>query len=389
MSRRVPTSVSRTIRDTLVEVTRDPDAAGATLARVSGEELDAVLRAGVGHRLGSALVTGLQTARLPVPGWLETHRFDVATQRAHLMATLATIAPLLEATGIPWVVLKGPVTASAYERFEEREFADLDILVPGERLADVLAALDDAGVDAVNRNWDAYVRYRVAEFPVGLAGTSIDLHWHIIALDRTRRRFTIRTDELLARRQPVDIGGVACHQLDPEDNAIHLALHAGLAGAYRLGSLRDIHETVRSGDLDWDLVVDRARLGGAGPLVGHVLDRCRIVLGAPVPPEVAERLTPRWGLRCRRWLDAHPLPATGSYEKPYSGFLVATWRTGIISTLGRARELLSDRLATALGRPARWSAYDPEGPLFWQRPSGGEEAYAAYLDLAAGSPPPR
>jgi hypothetical protein len=159
-------------------------------------------------------------------------------------------------------------------------------------------------------------------------------------------------------------------------------LHAGLSGAYRLGWLRDVHHTVRADDLDWDELVSRALRYRVGPVIGHVLDRCRSVIGTPVPPEIPGRLAPGSGLAARRWLDEQrPLPRTRS-DVSFLGFPVAISRAGVANTLGRTGELLRERLTQTGRRSPRWSAYDPEGPLYWKRSTGGPGGLASYLEFA-------
>lgn len=371
------------IRDTLVVVARDPDEAGDRLGDLREPELAAVLHAGAEHGLGIVLVSSLQTAGLPVPTWLETHRFNATVHRARIMDTLAIIAPALSSVGIPWVVLKGPAITRSGGFPQLREFGDLDVLVSGRHLSRVLGILEDLGIDGMNRNWDAYLRYGVAEFPVIMSGTPIDLHWHVIGMGEIRKRFEIATGELLERRIVESEGDARFPRLGAEDNVIHVALHAGLSGAGRIVWLRDVHELVEGSDLDWDTLVARTHRFGVSSIVGQVLDRCRFVLGTPVPSEVAEQLTPSVALRLRRRLDAGMLPSRHSADSSFSGFLVAISRDGMIETAGRTGELLWSHIETRAGRAGRWSAYDPDGPLYWDRASGDEDGLQRYLELAA------
>lgn len=374
------------IREILVAVALDPKQGSDKLALLRPSELTSVLQAGMAQGLGSALVASLHAERIPVPRWLEDHRFNVAMQRDRIMSTLAAIAPALTAAELSWVVLKGPAIAARYEWPKQREFADLDILVPGRCVRTALNALQEVGVDTLNRNWAEYLRYGVAEFPVFMAGTAIDLHWHVIGLEAKRKRFGIRVEEMLDRRKLVELEGIACWQLDPEDSAIHVALHAGLSGACRMGWLRDVDRTVRTDDVDWQVLASRALRYRVAPIVGHVLDRCRQVMGTPVPREVPELLTPRTALHARRWLDRDSLLLSKPAEYAYHGFAVEVSRAGMIPTLGRTRELLRDRLMEIASRAPGWSAYDPHGPLYWNRSTGGPDGLDRYLEYALRHP---
>jgi hypothetical protein len=351
------------------------------IAELTPDEFSLLARRAVAHGLGTTLAAVMRRAGLPAGADLEEHRFDASVRHGRIMATLHRVAPVLTEAGIPWVVLKGPVIADAFVLPAMREFADLDLLVSAPRLGDALGALGAAGVERVNRNWEAAIRNGVAEFPVATADTTIDLHWHVLGLGMTRRRFSVAVDEMLARRVAAPIGGVAGYRLDPEDHLIHVALHCGLGGANRLGELRDVHATVGTSDLDWDVVSSRAVRYGTGPIVGQVLDRARLLLGTPVHSSTLSRMAPQAGLATRAMLDR--LSLRGHSDRLCPGFTVAVARHGFANTIGSAVELVHDRVAVAMGRPARWSAHDPEGPLFWLRPTGGPDGLERYLRMAA------
>jgi hypothetical protein len=348
-----------------------------------------VLQAGTAQGLGTCLVASLQVAGVPVPTWLEAHRFDLTVHRATILRALTTIAPALTAADIPWVVLKGPAIAASGDAPELREFKDLDLLVAGHNLGKALDVLDSAGIDAMNSNWGAYLRHGVAEFPIHMFGTPIDLHWHLVGLEKLRKRFGIPIEDLLERRVLTATMGTSFPALDAEDSVIHVALHAGLSGATRIGWLRDVHLMLGGPAVDWSSLIDRSRRYGASSLVGHVLDRCRLTLGSPVPPEVPRQLTPRNALVARRALDARPPAHRSSLENAFSGFIVATSRAGSINTAGRAKEILEDQIGTRIGSPPRWSAYDPQGPLYWDRESGGADGLQRYVEFASTGQRPR
>jgi hypothetical protein len=375
---------AQVVRDTLVAAALG-GGIGEHLGSLRPVDLAAVLSAGTKQGLGTSLVAGLHTAGLPVPDWLEAHRFDTTLRRAQIVSALSVIAPMFDGSGVPWAVLKGPVVTPREGGSSDREYGDLDLLVTAARLRESLGMLDDVGTEALNRNWEPYIEHRVAEFPVHTLGVPIDLHWHLIGLGRIRDRFSISTAEVLERRIGMPVGEVEIQRLDIEDNLIHVALHAGLAGATRMGALRDVHWLVDRQETDWDTVLVRTRRFGCGSIVGQVLDRCRTVLGTPVPDGFAERLAPIRALRLRRYLDGMSMPIQRLDEQSYRGFPVAVARDGTIETTGRARELLRTRLETRVGSPPRWSAYDPEGPLFWERDTGGATGLSEYLEFAVAS----
>jgi hypothetical protein len=85
----------------------------------------------------------------------------------------------------------------------------------------------------------------------------------------------------------------------------------------------------------------------------------------------------------RRRLDVGTPWLRYSVDPSFSGFLVAISRAGTMETAGRTRELVWSHMGTRIGRAERWSAYDPNGPLYWQRASGGADGLQRYLQFAA------
>ena len=371
------------VRDTLIAVVNDPSVAATQMSSLDSGQLQMVLEHGTAQKLGTSLVACLRAASMPVPDWLEAHRFKVAGRRAVIMSALARVAPAMNDSGIPWVVLKGPVTASSYSSPHLREYGDLDILVPGRSVAHVLEVLSGVGIEDMNRNWEPYLRYGVAEFPVFIGGAPIDLHWHLVGLSSIRARFTMDIDQMIDRRRSLSLSGTDCHRFDTEDHLAHLALHAGLSGAGSIGQLRDIHETVQADVIDWDEFIGRSAAAGTGSLVGHVLDRCVRVLGTPIPEAALARLVAERSRVVRSWMDRNPPLWGGSSKYAFSGFVVEVRRSRLRDTLSVAGVTLRDRVSSRFGGPARWSAYDPDGPLYWNQDGPG--GFGEYLSMAAGA----
>jgi hypothetical protein len=203
------------------------------------------------------------------------------------------------------------------ERPELREFVDLDILIPGSRVADLIAALEAVGIEQINQNWAAYVKHGVAEFPVQIDGVQIDVHWHLIPLRRTRRQFSIDIDAMLERRRRITFQGVEFPALDVVDHLIHVCVHAGVSGANKGGWLRDVAAAMSSTP-GVESVAERAASFGALPLVAQVLDRVgrqQLASIAVTPPtQLADR-------RCWSGGDAatpvpdHPRPTSSACSR--------------------------------------------------------------------------
>ena len=368
------------VREAVLAVARDPETAGPTLAALEPDDLASAMRACTNQGLGTACTVSLRRAGVPIPEWLERHRFDMAVQRTRILTLLAKIAPVLDASGIPWAVLKGPVTASSMDRPELREFVDLDILIPGARVADLIAALEAVGIEQMNQNWAAYVKHGVAEFPVQIDGVQIDVHWHLVPLRRTRRQFSIDIDAMLARRRRITFQGVEFPALDPIDHLIHVCVHAGVSGANKGGWLRDV-AAASAAVAEWSALVSRASSYRALPLVAQVLDRVDQQQLRPMPPIVATKSPRLVGWRRRR--DTNARPSDTHEQRLFSGFPVAVARSSVGASVSATLITVAEHLTSDAGRPPRWSTFDPDSDLYWSNVSS--ESLGEYLAYAGRS----
>ncbi|GGC05552.1 nucleotidyltransferase family protein [Cellulomonas carbonis] len=222
-------------------------------------------------------------------------RRSAVTYQVALAADLLRCGAALDAAGVPWVCVKGPVVAALHEaRGEVRPFTDLDLLVPPERFADALRALSTAGSVLLDRNF-ALLRSRVpgeVDLRAPL-GTMLDLHWTLVNRSERRRRAAVPTARLLATRVDVTTAAGPVPALGPAERLVHLCLHAAGSGGDRLVWLLDVALACAEPDVDWDAVVATARAWRVARAVGLVLGRSGAVLGAPVPGHVVAALRGR------------------------------------------------------------------------------------------------
>ena len=221
-----------------------------------------------------------------------------AAVASHLrtVAELGAIAPVLDAAGVPWAVVKGPVLSEAvYARPDLRDYVDLDLVVRPSGLGAALDALEDAGCVLLERNWRHLRSARPGEVALALPnGTRVDLHWHLLYHPSLRRQFSVPMDVILDRCRSVDIRGLAVRTLDPVDTVLALALHASLSGGHRLIWCKDIEQALRHELASWDDIVERSHAWRAARAVATMLLRARSALAVPVPDDVLAALAPRW-----------------------------------------------------------------------------------------------
>lgn len=160
--------------------------------------------------------------------------------------TLQELAPLLQRTGIPFLLVKGFLLADrVYGDALIRPFYDLDVIVPrtaleatesllrtwGYHLGGIwqllgkrprpLRSLDVA--EEIARTCYLRVFHNLSYAPgQGDTRRPVDLHWTIVA----RGRLPLREEQLWARTTTARVAGVELRTLDPQATLIHQAMHA-------------------------------------------------------------------------------------------------------------------------------------------------------------------
>jgi hypothetical protein len=274
--------------------TLEPGRARALLAASSpGAILDAASFHRVGGLVHRVLAGAVPDAPAEMLAALRTRHDEAVRRHLRLTFELSTLKPVLDGSGARWTVVKGPaVVALLYGDPGLRPYGDIDVLVDPARFDRVLGALRDAGSTLLDRNWKLIRRELRGELHFVLpGGAPLDLHWNLVNLYRGRIR--IDTAAILERSAPIDMGGVTAPTPDPTDSLIHLAVHGTLSGADRLLWMSDVARATARRPPDWDELVSRSTAWGVAAPVGLMLARSASVLGADVPPEVAQRLLGR------------------------------------------------------------------------------------------------
>ena len=248
------------------------------------------------HRVGGALYPSLQTcADLPAE-YIAPFRSIYQTavlQHMRGIAGLRHLAPILDASGSRWAVIKGPALVEAvYGDPGSRPYADLDIVVEPGGFDRVLRRLADEGLHPLDRNWRHIRRSMLGELHFVLpSGLPVDLHWHLVNMYRGPIR--IDAAELLERSNRIDVGGTLVPVLEPSDALLHLAIHGTLSGGDRLLWIVDVARSAQVQPPDWSELTTRARRWRVAPPVGLMLERARVHLDAPIPTPVSRALLGR------------------------------------------------------------------------------------------------
>lgn len=243
------------------------------------------------------------------------------------------------------VAFKGPVLASLSRTTSVRAYGDLDLLVAPDRFEEAYLALQASGATLFPYgSWQSAFETRHAEIPMILSfGVPLDLHAHVCS--RPYMRQSYRVDEasaLLERRRMLDLGSGRLPVMSLEDMLLHTACHSGWSGGERLGWLVDLDSVIRSGDVDWDVVVRRARDWQVRPLVNDALLRTRTIVGTDVPAEVLRQARRDPGSAILRVADMFDPPQACSRERGLARLLRLDTRESVAATAAAFGHRLSD-----------------------------------------------
>ena len=204
---------------------------------------------------------------------------------------LAEVLAALAAADVPTIVLKGAYLAEhVWAAPALRPMTDIDLLVPGERLAraqETLAAL------GYGPNGDPSIAPRARHAPALRRRGRLPVELHH-TIEPCSPPFGLTLDAMWARSVACEVAGVGARALAPEDLLLHIAIHMGhshILGSW-LPRVCDVQGwTARFGaTADWDAVVRGARAAGARRFVNAALALAHRTLDADVPAEVLAAL---------------------------------------------------------------------------------------------------
>ena len=325
----------------------------AGLLRVPAGDVVALARR---HRVAGQLGPAFDAAGLPVPDGVVDVRRRTMIGHLQKLQTLRRATAALDRAGVTAVVVKGPVLASAwYGDPAARAYHDLDLLVAPAAFGAAIDTLHEAGFTERNRNWSGYRALGMGEVPMQDGTVELDLHWHLVTFASDRSSFGFRTDDLLERRMPVELGPVAADRLADDDTVAHTVLHAGLAGARLLIHHRDVQ--VVTARVERGAAARRMKELGVGRLgratlarVGRTLggdEALPRALGAPLWRAVNAAVDDVWGLAAAG--AANPFPsALLSSGRPTA---TATTRAFGLQLARAAGRRLGVRTFTSRGGP--------------------------------------
>jgi hypothetical protein len=224
----------------------------------------------------------------------------VVVRQAVLDGELRRVLRDLGAAGVPVIVLKGPALArTLYPSAAFRPYSDLDLVVPEACAERAVAALTAAGWREVPFAAEVARRGHVCPgldapyhrvFQTADGRAVVELHLEPLQLGLR----PACEGERWRRAVPAP-GLPGALMLGPDDQLVHLCVHAQKHGYSRLIWLKDIDLLFRlwGRRLDWQLVESVAAREGVGASLWYGLRLARRLLGTPVPAGALRRLRPR------------------------------------------------------------------------------------------------
>jgi hypothetical protein len=220
-------------------------------------------------------------------------RHEAEAAEARLLAKeLMEILGFLDSHGIPAVPFKGPALAvRLYGDLSLRGFGDLDIMICERDVVRARHLLIDRGyapasVETGDLNQFLHDHHELLLYRAD-GNVRVDLHW----------RFTSRTaclagdpERFLQHLETLSVVGEQMRSLRPETYLLLLSIHAAKHRWVQLKFICDIAEIVAVPDLDWNFVLQEANDLGLKRVLGTGLLLAQGLLGASVPPKLAQDL---------------------------------------------------------------------------------------------------
>lgn len=351
-----------------------PDLPGLAAALREEADLGSIVDLATDHGVRPLLIRTLSAVgweRVPAElrDRLDTFRRD---QLVHVLATSEALGELtgrLAARGVDALAFKGAaLSAALYSDLAAREFNDIDILVPVDRVEAASQVLTSLGYriseedEEVRRAFLAHQR----QFTFTRPGTpTIDLHWDFTA---EHVPFPLSAAEARRAAVEVEVGRHRVRTIGGDALVLLLAGHGTKESWRSLAWVCDFAMVLeRDGSRDWRALHRRAAAAGCGDALLLSCAMAERLLGVPVPADLAVEV------RSRRRVDALASAMiaglgevdTGEDRRPHLADLAlhdSAWRRAVAGLRIALRPTLGDHRALPLP-PALWPVYRLTRPV--------------------------
>jgi hypothetical protein len=231
----------------------------------------------------------LDDCRIPEASWdcLGDMHLGYQRNQAKIIKAVQFISEHLQQSKLSAIALKGLSLIQIYKIPGIRPMGDMDILVKPDERDRVVNLLQDIGYQIPN-----------PVYPNNLIKNRLwlDVHTHILNLDRIRSRRHVFTKDMSAlwdRALPLFESSTGILSPDPIDNFVLLSLHALKHSYSRTIWLVDLYELLQdivSQADGWHKIIRRARYWQQERIVSYGLKVLEGVLGVTIPEWVKEKL---------------------------------------------------------------------------------------------------
>jgi hypothetical protein len=293
---------------------------------LSDVEFDEVVELAERHRVIGALAEAAATDRLSMTDRqrdiVASRHVEWMTQCLHTERLLLRVTDCLDAHGIESRVLKGSALASiVYEDPAWRAFGDVDLLVPAERIGDVVRLVVEelGGVRPFPELRPGFDREFGKEVLVRIDGIELDVHRTFVT---GPFGLTIPLEQLFESSTPFTVGGRTMHALGAEAMFLHACYNAALGDRpVRWGSQRDLLAVHERCSIDNDAVSAIAEEWSATAVVRHAARLTLDTLRLGRDHALASLASLPVAAHEARWLESY-LSDARSYRRPLASLTV-------------------------------------------------------------------
>ena len=302
------------------------EAAAVAAAALDDDDLRQLLLLSESHRLLGSLADAVEAGRLPVTvsqrSRLEETLLVWLSHSVEVERLLLRIGECCARAGIPMRVLKGVALAHlVYPDPSQRVFADLDLLVPGDRFEEAVALARDelGGTQSVAELRPGFDREFGKDVTLQVGRVELDLHRTFVT---GPFGLTIPLDDLFSDGTPLMVGGQTFTALEPVTMLLHACYNVALGDLpVRLCALRDLLLLCATPGADIDRVVVLARSWGGTAVVRRAAELAVAELSLPSSHPLSA-LTSLPVPRRERWALRSYLSPARSYSRPLASLLV-------------------------------------------------------------------
>ncbi|MGH3117190.1 MAG: lasso peptide biosynthesis B2 protein [Gaiellales bacterium] len=191
----------------------------------------------------------------------------IAADNMWKLSLLGRVLERAERAQVPVVVLKGAAFLGWLYRLDERQMADVDLLIHPSDRGRFVDAIRPYG-RVIERRGDVGVlpAYERGQFSVDFKGLALDIHVHILDSPWLRQLVPIDERGIWARASRAEVADRRALRLSVEDQLLHLAAHSTFHhsdwSSDHPHRINDAMRILRGSSVDWDLLCGLAQKQG-------------------------------------------------------------------------------------------------------------------------------